>query len=54
MAFTLDQEALRVVDGKGSVDDELSSDALTGLNGGAIAKWDEERNTWLMTTLTLG
>ena len=54
MAFTLDQQPLRVLDAEGSVDDELSSDAFTGLNGGAIARWDEERRTWLMTTLTLG
>ena len=54
MAFTLDQRALRVLDANGSMNSELSSDDLTGLNGGAIARWDEHRRTWLMTTLTLG
>lgn len=54
IAFTLDQGALRVVDAKGSLNTQLSSEALTGLNGGAIARWDEARSTWLMTTLTLG
>lgn len=54
IAFTLDQRALKVVDAGGVVNSELSSDAYTGLTGGAIAEWNPERRTWLMTTLTLG
>ncbi|MDT0275079.1 DUF6318 family protein [Blastococcus goldschmidtiae] len=54
IAFTLDQKPLQVVDAAGSVNTELSTDAYSGLNGGAIARWDPERETWLMTTLTLG
>jgi hypothetical protein len=54
IAFVLDQESLRVVDTNGSANTQLSSEALTGLSGGAIARWDEARTTWLMTTLTLG
>ncbi len=54
IAFTLDQAPLEVVDGNGTRIPDLSSGALLDLSGGARATWDDTRQTWLMSTLTLG
>lgn len=54
IAFTLDQAPLAVLDAGGVENSDLSSGAYNGLNGGAIAFWNEARSTWLMSTLTLG
>jgi hypothetical protein len=54
MALVVDQTALKVVDATGTPVDDLSSDAFSGLSGGAALTWDQARQTWLMNTLTLG
>ena len=54
MALVVDQTALKVVDATGTSVDDLSSDAFSGLSGGAALTWDQVRQTWLMNTLTLG
>jgi hypothetical protein len=54
MALVVDQSALKVVDATGTPVADLSSDAFSGLSGGAALTWDQGRRTWLITTLTLG
>ncbi len=54
MALVVDQSALKVVDATGTSVDDLSSNAFSGLSGGAALTWDQVRQTWLMNTLTLG
>ena len=53
MALVVEQSALKVVDATGKPVDVLSSDAFSGLSGGAALTWDQVRQSWLMTTLTL-
>ncbi|SFT34319.1 hypothetical protein SAMN05660657_00243 [Geodermatophilus amargosae] len=54
VGFVADQTELQVVDGSGNAIPELSSRAYPGLNSGIAASWDDERNTWVVTSLTLG
>lgn len=53
MAIVVNQSALRVSDSTGRSVDDLNSGAYSGLSGGAALTWAEDRQIWLMTTLTL-
>ncbi len=54
VGFVVEQAALTVVDPIGQPVEGLSFPQYSGLQSGLIARWDDSRNTWLTTTLTLG
>ena len=54
IAFFGDQAALRVVDASGSTVEDLTFPALSNMSSGALARWDAERTSWVLTSLTLG
>jgi hypothetical protein len=54
MAVRVDQAALAVVDRSGTPINDLGSEAYPGLSGGTSLRWMPERESWVMTGLTLG
>ncbi|WP_448610155.1 DUF6318 family protein [Geodermatophilus sp. URMC 60] len=54
IAFFVDQAALRVVDASGSIVQDLAFPALSDMSSGALARWNTERASWILTSFTLG
>ena len=54
VGFVADQAELRVLDSNGALLPELGSPAYPELQSGVVASWDNQRSTWVVTTLTLG
>ncbi|MET0765237.1 MAG: DUF6318 family protein [Blastococcus sp.] len=54
VSFTADQAALTVVDGAGQPVQGLVFNAIPRMSSGASAEWDEARQSWILTGLTLG
>jgi hypothetical protein len=54
VGFVVDQDALKVVDGEGRPVTGLTFDAKPGLQSGTTMSWDFQRQSWVMTGLTLG
>ncbi len=54
IAFFADQAALRVVDASGSTVQELTFPALSDMSSGALARWDTDKASWVLESLTLG
>jgi hypothetical protein len=54
IAFFVDQAALRVVDSSGHPVPDLTFGAQEQASCGATVRWDVQRSTWVLLSLTLG
>jgi hypothetical protein len=54
VAFFADQAALRVVDPSGATVEDLTFGALSDMSSGALARWNTDRASWVLVSLTLG
>ncbi len=54
VGFVANQAELQVLDSSGTPLPELSSPAYPELQSGIAASWEHQRETWVVTTLTLG
>jgi hypothetical protein len=53
LALEAEQAAASAVDATGADAPHLALPPFAGINGGAALKWDPDRQTWIMTALTL-
>ena len=54
VGFVVTQAALRVLNQSGQAVLTLTFPEYTELQSGIVATWDPSRQTWVVTTLTLG